>query len=120
MCVYEHRAFHKHRDRFERRASEKCKSARIVRIITATFDVNAFPVEVSRVIDEDHRRSFFPVGIAEETNLLATRSDVDRYLGSDLLEIRCDRAHRAIQRNDHDDRNTLPHLDVCEALNCFR
>ena len=38
-------------------------------------------------------------------------------LGSDLLEILCDLAHRAVERNDDEDVESLSRLNVGESLN---
>jgi len=72
------------------------------------------------MIDEDHRRSFRHVCVAEKSNLLAARSHVYSYFPSDLLQVPGDTARDTVQRNYDDYGNALSRLDVRESLNGFR
>jgi len=72
------------------------------------------------MIDEDHFRSALPVGVAKESNLLASRTDVHRNLVANLLEIPGDLSHRAIQRDDDENADSLSRLNICQSLNSLR
>ena len=72
------------------------------------------------MIDENHRGSFRYIGIAKKTNHLATRADVYCYVPADLLQVFCNPARNAVERNNHDDRNALSRLNIRESLNGFR
>ena len=117
MRVHEQRSLDDARDCFERGACEESEATRIVRIIRSAFDVDAFAIEISRVVDKDHGRPAGSVGVAEKSHQFAARADVNGDLGSDLLEILCDLAYRAVQRNDDEDIESLSRLNVGESLN---
>lgn len=119
VCVHQHRTFHHHRYDLESRAREQRKAPGIVRIVGTAFDIDPFAVEVRRVIDENHRRSFRDVSVAEETNL---RYAVPRIplRPSDLLQVPGNPARDPVEGNYDDDGNALSRLDVRESLNGFR
>ncbi len=60
------------------------------------------------------------IGIAEETDLLAAWTDVDDDVLSDLHEVLCNAADHPVERDDHDDRNSLLRLERCKALHGLR